>query len=255
MHPQDYLQLFVRSYNPNQYEGLMQTRFRDLLAFLGITLAIGMLLFTLLFLPVSYQYINRLPVTLDQVERFEVSGVVEAPHPVVLLEEPSIVLDVGGNSTDARDHDFILTGTGITYPKYFFFGDEFVEWADLRNLKNPTPTRDRLLAGIVIFLLPSIIFWFLAYSVVLISFIFLFLVLIGYFAPRPFKHRIELAEVLKVAVLSMPSVIIIGIGLYPLAPGLLFWWGFGLTIAIFAVGVFLISERRTDMREHRRSRQ
>lgn len=243
-----YISQLVQSYNPNQYEKMMEEPFGNLLRFLLITTIIGLFMFTIFLLPAAYRYIGELPVTLDQVEKFEIDGTVVASQPVNLLAEPSVVLDIQG-SVSPSDYDFVFTSQGMTYPKYLFFGSEYIAWEDLRDLKKPTPIRDRALTGIVIFLIPSLLFWFLVYTILELILIFIILLVLGYIIPRALKHEIRFSEVLRVGILSLPSVIIIGIGLYPLAPGPLFWWGFLLTAIVFGIGIFCIAERQTEPRK------
>lgn len=251
MHIPEYILQLVQSYNPNQYENMIEMPFGKLVRFLLITTCIGLLMFTLFLVPAAYQYIGELPVTLDKVEQFEIDGTVVATQPVELLSEPSVVLDIQGNISSS-EYDFIFTSQGLTYPKYLFFGSEYVKWEDLRDLKKPTPIRDRALAGIVIFLIPSLLFWFLVYTILELVLIFVLLLVLGYIIPRAFHHEIRFNEVVRVGILSLPSVIIIGIGLYPLAPGPLFWWGFLLTAIVFGIGIFCIAERRTESRGKQR---
>ncbi|MDD9954518.1 MAG: hypothetical protein OXR66_09390 [Candidatus Woesearchaeota archaeon] len=235
-----YWLLLIKSYNPDSYGKLLDKRIHAFAEFTAKTLLLAMILFIVTFIPMSIKYISTLPDTFDEVQTFTVDGKVEADHPVELLREPHVVLDLNGEA----NADFVLTNGGVFYPKYLYFGKTYVPWADLKDMKQQTSARDRLLTGFVLFLVPSIIFWFFLYSVVKLIFIFTLLVLIGYYVPKVVKHRIPFKEVVKIAALAMPSVTLIGVGLYPLAPHMLFWWGLGLTFLLFAIGIALMSERR-----------
>jgi hypothetical protein len=237
-----YLSMLVQSYNPDTYVTLVEHSWRRFATFFFATLSLAFLIFTLVFIPATLRYIDALPQTLEQVQEFTISGSIEADHPITILQSPSVMLDL--NATEERsDYDVLFTREGVRYPSFLFFGHSFVHWADVRDLKNPTPERDRLLFGFALFLLPSIIFWFALLTLIKLLGIVALLILLGYALPRAFSHRISWRETVKVAILSMPSVMLIGMGLSPLAPGKLIWWGLGITVVLFALGVFMLSER------------
>ncbi len=244
--PGKYLSMLVRSYNPNQYEKLLEGRLHTFFGFLGILLGITALIFSVLVLAFTVRYIGEMPTLLAPVQELRISGEVVADAPVVLIDRPSIVLDAttNGSETTATAHpDILLTSGGIVYPQYIYAGSEFIAWSDVTDLKRESPLRDRLLAGMVLFLAPSLIFWGLAYLLGKVFLISLLLLALGYWVPRAFKHRITFKELLKLLIIALPSVLILGIGLSPLAPGILFWWGVGLSVLMFTIGVTLMSER------------
>jgi hypothetical protein len=233
----DYLLMLVKAYNPNQYEKLLEHRMRDYVSFFLLTLVLCMVVFAILIIPATYGFISSMPAKTAEVEQLEISANVKADHSVTLLERPNVVLDLEANTTEA---DFALTNKGVIYPRYFLFGERLMPWAEVRDLKTQTDTRDNFLAAAVIFILPSIIFWFFLFQLLKLALIFGLLVLLGYTLPRIAKHHLSLRETVKLAVLALPSIMIMDLAFYPLAP--LFWWGFLLTAALFFVGVALISE-------------
>lgn len=242
-----YLLMLIHSLNPNMYDKLTQHSVRELLWFFAKTLLLGMVLFLVTFIPIAFVFINQLPERLDEVERFEMQGTVQAGRPIMLASYPGIVLHANATREQALEEEaeIVLTDQGVVYPEYLFFGAEYVPWSELSDLKQATPERDRLLAGIIVFLLPSIIFWYFLVRVLQVALVMLFLVLFGYWAPRVFRHRIRLKELAKVVVLAMSPMILISMGLAPLAPRPLFWWGFFLTLGIFILVLAMLSERVT----------
>ncbi len=238
-----YLGMLVHSYNPDRYVGMMEYPWRRFAKFFLATLAIALLLFVATFLPLAMRYIGTMPQTLQEVDRFQISSDIEAARPVELLAHPSVVLDLTGNAT-REGRTILITHDGISYPSYGLFGTTFVNWSQVNDLKTPTPERDKFLYGALIFLLPSIIFWCALASVRKLLLASVALMIVAYFLPRLFRHRISLSETVKSVTLAMPSVMLIGVGLSPLAPGPMFWWGLLLTVGVLAIAVVLLSERK-----------
>jgi hypothetical protein len=240
-----YAMMLVRAYNPNQYSKLLERPGREFLAFFLLTITFSLVLFTIILIPLTFSYIRQLPETAQQVEQLELDANVAAAAPVALLNRPSIILALDAN--DTPQGEITLSNTGIIYPKYLFFGNAIIRWDDIHDLKNQTPTRDHVLAALILFLLPSIIFWFFLYSMLKLSLIFVCLLLLGYLLPRIFKYTISFVEVAKLAVLTVPSLLIMDLALFPLAP--LFWWGLLLTVIFFFVGIALLSDLQEPKRQ------
>lgn len=244
--PGKYLSMLVRSYIPNQYAKLLEGRLRTFLAFFGIVLGTTALIFSIISLALTVRYIAGIPETLAPVHELRFSGSVVADAPVVLLDRPHVVLDATVNGSDSAVSprpDLLFTMGGVVYPRYLYAGESFIAWSDLNDLKRESALRDRLLGGILLFLAPSIIFWGLVYFLGRILLISLLLLLLGYWIPRLFKSRIGGKENLKLLLLTLPSALLLGVGFAPLAPRPLFWWGLGLTVGLYALGVAMISER------------
>lgn len=235
-----YLTMLVHSYNPDTYVRLMEKKWRTFVKFFLLTLGLALLLFVLTFIPMALQWIGHLPETLGEVDAFSVSGNISADHPVELIEVPHTVLDVSDTGADAK---FLFTEEGVHYPTFFYFGESFVAWGELTDLKQQTESRDRMLVLIVLFLLPSILFWVSLWSILKLLLVFLLLVMSGFTFPRFLGYRLTFPETMKAAVLCMPSVMLFGVGLSPLAPRPLWWWGLALTAGLFCICVFLLSER------------
>ncbi|MBR9700608.1 DUF1189 family protein [Candidatus Woesearchaeota archaeon] len=236
-----YLSMFVSSYNPNNYERMIHERHREFVKFFIKTLGIGMVIFLFTFMAVTMNYIGNIPQKLDTVERFEFGGVIKTNQSVMIVADPDIVLDLEKNDSETS-HEVVITKHGVIYPKYLFFGKTLVPWSDLKNLKQQTPARDHMLYGIVLFLLPSILVWFFVLSIVKIFLLLGFMLLAGYYLPRIFSYRILFTHVTKIALLTMPSVVVIGMGFHPIGSEL-FWWGAFLTLTFFTLGIALLSEK------------
>ena len=254
-----YLSMLIRAYSPNQYERLIEQRLRVFLAFLGMLIGVTAIVFSIVVVALTIGYVGGLPEILAPVHELRLSGNVTADAPVVLLERPTVVLDMTVNGTEtaaARDPDLIFTQGGVVYPRYVYGGASFIAWSEMTDLKQQSPLRDRLLGGIVLFLAPSLVFWGLVYHLGRVLLIALVLWAFGYWVPRAFRHRIGGLTSCKLLILTLPSVLIFGVGLSPLAPGPLFWWGLILTIMLYTLGVLMLSERITaDWMERRRDRK
>jgi hypothetical protein len=244
----DYLIMLVETYNPNKYAKTIERPAKQFVQFLLITTGIALLLFTLLIIPVAYHYASSIPERAAQMDTFVINAEVNASQPIEIISEPSIILDIDANGT--RNGFITLSREGIIYPKYLFFGTEQLPWDQLRDVKQNTVERDRLLWGTIIFLLPSILFWFFFFSLLATAALFCLLALLGYALPRIFKYRMSATEAAKVAIIAMPSVLLFGLGLYPLGVGTLLWVSIGLSLVLFGIGVAVISE--LDMPEEHR---
>jgi hypothetical protein len=234
----DYLWMFVKSYNPNQYARLLEHSLRHFFSFVGLIILSCLFLFSLLMVPITYNYIDSIPARTANIERLTLDAEAVAAEPVTLLERPQIVLHLDANQT--RSGDITLSNDGILYPKYLFFGTQQLAWSEVKDLKQPTQGRDRMITAAIVFLLPSIIFWFFLYSLLKTTIIVALLLLLGYSLPRIFKHKISGKDTFKLVLLTLPSLLIMDLALYPLAP--LFWWGLLLTAVLFFVGVAIVSE-------------
>jgi hypothetical protein len=233
----DYLMTLVKAYNPNQYEKLIERPLREHLRFLLATFFLCMLIFTILFIPITFNYIRAIPAMTAEMQTLELDASVAADHRVTLLPRPNIVLDLTTNATERDDEDLLITQDALIYPRYLLFGDRSLIWGEVRDLKTDSPSRD-------LFLIPSVLFWFFLYELLILFIIFWLLVLLGYCLPRLAHHRITFRETIKIAILAMPSVMIMGLGLFPIAP--LFWWGVLLTAIVYALGIALHAELAVD---------
>jgi hypothetical protein len=178
---------------------------------------------------------------MEGVEQLVLRAEVNASAPVDLLTHPHVVLDTAANGT--RSGIITLSNEGILYPKYLFFGTATMSWDDLQDLKQQTAQRDRFLTAAVIFLLPSILFWFFLLSLFLIGMLFCVLTLGAYCIPRMFKHRITFMEAVKVSIISIPSMLLFGLGLYPLGVVTVLLAALLLTLVAYGIGIAIISER------------
>lgn len=242
----DYALMLVKAYNPNQYAKLVERSKREFFSFLLLTMLFSLIIFVLLIIPVTVTYINNIPSTTEQINQLEFNASVDTDHPVTLLARPSIILDLDANETPRGE--ITLSNTGILYPKYLLFGNGIIRWEEVHNLKNQTPTRDHALTALILFLIPSIIFWFFLYSIFKISLIFLALIILGYCIPRIFKHEISFLDVVKIGILALPSIFFMGVALFPIGP--LFWWGLLLTVIFFLFGIALLSEVKEVHHKH-----
>jgi hypothetical protein len=244
----DYLEMLVKAYNPNQYSKLVERPVRDYVVFITLTTLLALIIFTAIIVPVTLNYVQSIPARTADVEQLELKADVKAAQPVMLMEQPKVTLDLDANGT--RSGSLTLTDEGILYPKYLFFGTAQLPWSDVNDLKQQTPVRDRMLAGIIIFLLPSIIFWIFVFGLILCAALFLLFVILGYLAPKLFKHRLSFSESCKMATVAMPSALIFSIALSPLGAAALIWGGFALSIILFTVGVAILSEMDVEEREY-----
>jgi hypothetical protein len=248
MNPTNYLGMLVETYNPNKYAKLVERPMREFISFLIMTVLVALFLFCFFIIPVTYHYANTIPERMENVQQLVLSAEVNATGPTVLVAQPHITMDLEANTT--RSGFLTLTRQGILYPKYLFFGTSAFPWSNVQDLKQQTAERDRLITGIIIFLLPSLLFWFFLFSFFLCALLFLSLVVLGYFVPRIFKHKLTFFEAVKVAIISMPSILLFGLGLYPLAVLTVLWIATLLTIILCGIGVAIVSE--LDMPEERR---
>jgi hypothetical protein len=237
----DYLWTLVKAYNPNQYERLLERPGRDLLAFFLLTLSLGILVFLCVLIPMTLNYTATLGERLGPLTQFRLDANVTADGLVVVLDHPAVVIDLNANTTPPQT--ITLTDDGILYPAFFLFGNAELPWDEFHDLKAQSRSGNRLLSAIILFMLPSIAFWFILLSLAKIFIVALLLVLLGYIVPKVFGYSITLLDTLKVCALALPSIFILDLGLYPVAP--LFWWGFALTIIYFIIGVAIVSEPRS----------
>lgn len=182
-------------------------------------------------------------------QEFKLSGSIASDHPVQMLDYPAVVIEPNSTATTSTA-GVLLTDQGIVYPRYVLFGSTYADWSQISDFKKQTSERDGLLFALVLFLLPSILFWFALSSLLKLFLAFIVLITLGYFLPRMVKHRISFVETIKCAVLAIPGVTIIGVGLSPIAPGPMFWWGFLVSAVVFIIAIALLSERSTKPHKH-----
>ncbi len=230
----------VFSFNPNSYSRLVTLPFREVLKFFFITLFWGTVIFTIVFLVMSVTYISDIPEKLENVEEFNLEGNLITDETITLIKEPSVA--IAPPETDP-EHFITITKKGMWYPEWLLFGRQFVSWDDVKDIKQDSPERNEVLRGFLVFLLPSVIFWFVLIGLAKLAILFLVMLLVGYFLPQFMKQKVLFKQNLKAACFAMPSAIIIGMGLSPLGFEL-FWWGAALSIIIFGLAIALLSERK-----------
>jgi hypothetical protein len=245
----DYLEMLVQAYNPNKYVKLTEQKAREHISFLVITVILALAVFTAIMVPFTLRYAKSIPDRTKDIEQFQLDAHVNATRAVTLTDHPEVVLDLDANSS--RTGTFTLTRSNILYPKYLFFGTGSMPWNDVRNLKQASAARDTMIASMVIFLLPSIIFWVFATGLFLCIILFVLLLLYGHFVPKLFRHRLTVAENWRLATITMPSVLIFSLALYPLGAIALVWGGLILTIVMFSIGVAVLSEMNVAERKHK----
>ena len=228
----------IHSYNPNRYEHLLERSWRYYLSFFFFIITCTIILFTILIIPVTYFYLKAIPLATAEIEELQLDAKVKANHQITLLQRPEFVLDMDANMT--RTGTLTLTKEGVLYPKYLFYGTTLIKWSEIKDLKQESSTRNTIFSGMIIFLLPSIIFWFFVYSLFKIFLLSTVLAILAYFIMKILHHTLSLQHLVKIIVLSSPSIFLMGIAIYPLAP--LFWWGFLLTGVLFALGIALNAE-------------
>ncbi len=235
MHIGEYLLMLVKSYNPNQYHKLVENNTKDMFSFIKYTFAISAIVFLCLFIPISLIYIATLNERFEPVTTLKLTGEIEANNAVTIAEHPHIVLDLAANNTPSRT--ITITRDGIHYPTFYLFGDSTIPWSSIFDLKSNMTSHAFLLTT---FLLPSIIFWILVWSMLKIFFLLAILVILAITLPRIFRFRISGSDAVKVAIFSSPSLLLFDFALMPIAP--LFWWGALLTTIYFWIAVLLVIE-------------
>lgn len=240
MRANEYLIMLVKAYNPNQYNKLVDRSIGEYASFLSITVLLAILLFIGALLPSAYMLSDALDERLSSVDTLTIDGTVITDSPVTLLDHPLVRIDSAANTTPSRT--ITIASEGVIYRKYLFFGERTLRWDSFKDLSNPSDDAKGMMHTIAAFLLPSIVFWFTVFVLIEVLVIYSIMIAIGVFAPRIIGFHAPASAVAKIGVLSLPSILFIDLGLYPIAP--LFWWGFALTAIYFLIGVVMISEPR-----------
>jgi hypothetical protein len=240
--------MLVKAFNPNQYPKLLEHSGKSFLKFLIYTVLLSLLLFIVVTVPTTYLYAQSIPENAGAMEKLTLSGEAEATGPVYLLKQPAVLIDLDANQT--RHGVLTLSREGILYPKYLFFGTSFTSWSQLTDLKQETPEKRNVLRNLIIFLLPSIIFWFFLFSSLATAIGLFVLILLGYFLPKLFHHAMSFGEAVKIGLLALPSTLFFSIGFYALDVKSIFWVGIILTVVLFSVGVMVTSELIVPERKH-----
>jgi hypothetical protein len=241
MTPTGFLAMLVQAFNPNQYGKLVDRPAKDFFFFTVWLISITAFIFTALIIPISLHYVASLEDRISAVQEFSINATVVSSSPIRLLEQPIITLDPQMNTT--RSGDITLSNDGIIYPKYILFGTSTIPWSKVTNLKERTIERDLMLLAIGLFLLPSIIIWFLVLGVSVVLACAITSAIIGSFLPKLFSHSISFSESCKVAIAALPSSLILSVGLYPLAATPVLVVGVILSVAYFTIGIAAVSER------------
>lgn len=248
MRANEYIIMLVKAYNPNQYNKLVDRSMGDYASFLSITVLLAILLFIGALLPTAYMLSDTLDERLSGVDTLTIDGTVITDSPVTLLDHPLVRIDSAANTTPSRT--ITIAGEGVIYRKYLFFGERMLRWDSFKDLSNPSDDAKRMMHTIAAFLLPSIVFWFTVFVLIEVLILYSIMVLLGVFIPKIVGFHAPAATVAKIGILSLPSILFIDLGLYPIAP--LFWWGFALTTVYFLIGVVMISEPKAVSHSRKR---
>lgn len=231
----EYLMTLVKSYNPNQYHNLVDKEGKEIFQFMLYTLGLSLVVFVLLIVPIAGFYVMTINERLEPIQKMNVAAEIQTTGPVTLLNHPHIVMDLDANATQPRT--ITLTKDGLHYPTLYLFGDSTIPWSKILDLKNNAQTDAFLLAA---FLLPSIIFWVLAWFAIKTILIFFILITLAILIPKIFGYTLEKGEAIKIAIFSSPSLFLFDFALEPIAP--LFWWGLLLSAIYFWIAVLLAIE-------------
>ncbi|HIH24254.1 TPA: hypothetical protein HA251_04440 [Candidatus Woesearchaeota archaeon] len=249
MRTNEYLFMLVKAYNPNQYNKLVERSIGDYASFLSITVLLAILIFIGALLPSAYMLSDDLDERLSSVDTLTIDGTIATDSPVILLDHPLVRIDSAANTTPSRT--ITIANDGLIYRKYLFFGERTLRWDSFKDLSNPSDDAKAMMHAIAAFLLPSIVFWFTVFVLIEVMIIYGIMVAVGTLAPKIVGFHAPASSVAKIGVLSLPSILFIDLGLYPIAP--LFWWGFALTTVYFLIGVVMISEPKGASHSRKRS--
>lgn len=235
---------FLKTLNPNTYQRLCEEfDVWDATKQFLCTFGLLFLVMLLLFVPSILVGAPKLSAAVESFDSLSVTGNVSASQPVVLLNDPLVVVNLSNNATLGKE-TLLFTNKDIEWKRFYFFGHSSQNWSVLTDAKTYSANE---YTALLLFLAPSLAFWLgvllLASDLVLI----LCLTLLAYLVPRLWGFRIGFADTLKVALFSSSIMLLIEMILLPFDR--LFWLPVLLFIVFLAVGVAIVGERELG-RDH-----
>jgi len=163
MNIKEFFYIFIKSLNPIEYNVLVQRKKREAFSFFAYLVIFSVLLHTLFILPSLPKIGQKTEAEIQKISKFNVTGLdVEASAPIVLLNEPKIVVDLVGEK-NITDESVLISRKYIQIKKFRpslldlrLYQTESKPISEYSDVKSLVLNSWQILT---IFLLPSILFF------------------------------------------------------------------------------------------------
>ena len=244
----EFVFLLTKTFNPGDYKMLVARKKRDAVQYFLLLLLFCLVIGFLLNIPniiTSHDYFDQ---QLSKFERFNISVVdIELKEPLILFEEPKIVVDFSENAS-IGDKAVLITRTEVMWkkpsPDIFqlrLFTTERKPVAEFSDVVSNIRALKFIYWAIFIAVLPSLFFVFYVFYLLKYTLIMLFVTLVGYFIVKLRNRRSGVIRTAKIAVFSSTILVTADVALSRLLNiGTI---SFLIYLAMFFVCLFAASEK------------
>ncbi|MBN1502790.1 DUF1189 family protein [Candidatus Woesearchaeota archaeon] len=248
--------VIIKSFNPDSYKELTKKKLGDAFHYLFFILILSMLLSGFIFLMKFNTITERLDKIYSQFDSFKVSFDVVQKQPVLLINDPKIVLDLTKNQANMTDEDYIITKEHLYRKKFdpdiMNFKLYSIETISLEQYEDLVTYKDKVkkfIVFILIILVPSaflFLFTILSFKY-LVEILIVTLLGVGYSTIK--RYNVKSVDILKLAIYTSTLMILLelvskplfNLGILPLV----------VYLILFFVGLFMIQDRKFKVRKEK----
>ena len=245
MQIQEYFKLILKSLNPNKYKEMAKIPFFNLVKYFFFIILLSLLVSVIILVPMITQYKDNLSSELEGVEQFQINVESSINEPITVLKKPKIVVDF---QKENMTNEWILVNeNSVSYNKYFFFGKEKAFFGDYQSVQEDESVS--LYSKVVIFLLPSVLFWILFIFLIKYAVLISIFSLLGWMFFMSGRNKMTFRNSLKAAIFTATPMIIIDLALWPIA--VMYLVPILIYIFFFAMGLMMVAERKGKKHHHK----
>lgn len=232
------LSVLLQTLNPDAYSKLCaQMRLRDAFKQFFFNFIAIFILMLLLLIPGVLIGAPQLEQRIHTFQDSWIDGNFSATEPITLISDPKIIVDLSQNATLGNEK-LLITTAGLEWKRYYFFGKTTKEWTNLRNVRD---IPSGFYIAIILFLAPSIAFWFGILFIIKYLCMALLFGTLGFFIPKLWRHVLSFDNAIKVALYSTTVMMLIEMILFPFYR--ISWLPIALFFIFLIIGITLVGDR------------
>ncbi|HLD05009.1 MAG TPA: DUF1189 family protein [Candidatus Nanoarchaeia archaeon] len=238
----EYFVWFFKSFNPRSYKFLADRFMRDSVKYWFWMFVLSFIVMLVLLVPILFTLSGDLQEKANQIDDFYLDGHVSLSKPLVLVEDPLVVMDF--NRTYPTNEKVLITKESLFFNKYYWFGGEQVVFKDVKNLRSPEAVA--LMAFLAVLIVPSLLMLaFFAY-LVKSSLVVLLVASLGWGISHGLKYKVSFTKSLRVAIFAGTVLVFLELVLFPFWRS--FWLPFVLFLIYYILGVVQVGEEKFESR-------
>jgi|GEM_PF-2465111 hypothetical protein len=240
-----------KSLNPYNYTELSEHKFSNVLKYYLFIIFFAVLVMSLMFIPQLYSTSSFVSESVSHFENLNVSSNFKLRESFNVLSDPVIRFD---SEQKNRTNELVLiTPDMISYKRYLVFGSER-EVPLTHGVDVASSNRAKMLISLgVFFILPSLFFWSLVFSIIYFAIAILFTFLIVLIITGLLRMNLDFVKIFKSCIYASTILILLQLLLMPFFRT--FWWPLVAYWLLILIVLFLWrDESRKNPNGYRESR-